>query len=345
MPVEFISNGYDTTSTNPYTEGAWADAHPSIGLASYGVRSPLHWKVTAVAGQDRTVSIAAGKGYGRGITDKTVANDTIQLDTITSGSRWDLIAVRRDWTPTAGLSKFVKVNGGATAVIPGGRQANPGGIDDQPIALVQVTAGQTQPTGIIDLRTWAGDGGGLIANHDLVRTYMDAVGTRLHINGFDWVRRVGANDTPEWVRAGEPGRGIAYTPFWSGVADFGSGGALTGTYWVHGDLVTVKARAKFGEAPKSPAEKMGTATVICPLPAGLPIAGGQSFHLGAGFHVTSLGFARRLVVMAASATQASVWAPVENDPAGRIQTPGAAGYPGGQNDYFDITFQYQTTVA
>lgn len=203
MAVEFISNGYDTTPEKPYGEGVWADAFPIIGQASYGVRSSTDWKVTAVSGQDRTVSIAAGRGFGHGVTDKTVANETIQLDTITSGSRWDLIACRRDWTPTAGVSQFVKVNGGATAVIPGGRLASPGGIDDQPIALVQVTSGQTQPTAVIDLRTWSGDGGGVIANHDLVRTYLDAVGTRLNISGLDWVRRVGANDTPEWFKAGD----------------------------------------------------------------------------------------------------------------------------------------------
>lgn len=207
MAVTFESHGYDTTTGNPYTEAAWADAHPSIGLATYGVRSPLHWKVTAVAGQDRTVSIGPGNGFGHGITDSTFDNETIQLDTIASGSRWDLIAVRRDWTPTAGESKFVKVNGGATAVIPGARLSGPGNIDDQPLALVQVTAGQTQPTGFIDLRTWSGDGGALVANHDLVRSFLNKTGTRLHINGIDWIRRVGANDTPEWVsptpRSGE----------------------------------------------------------------------------------------------------------------------------------------------
>jgi hypothetical protein len=201
MPVAFTSNGYDTTATNPYSEGAWADAFPVIGQAKYAVRSPLDWKVTAVSGQDRTVSIAAGRGLGHGVTDKTVANDTIQLDTIESGSRWDMIACRRDWTPTAGESAFVKVNGGATATIPGGRQATPGNIDDQPLALVQVTAGQTQPTAIIDLRTWAGDGGGLVAKHDLVRSFLNTAGTRININGIDWIRRVGANDTNEWVQA------------------------------------------------------------------------------------------------------------------------------------------------
>ena len=203
MAVTFESHGYDSTTTNPYTESAWAWAHPEIGTATYGVRSPLHWKVTAVAGADRTVSIAAGMGFGYGITDSTFENETIQLDSISSGSRWDLIAVRRDWTPTAGESKFVKVNGGATAVIPGGRQATRGNIDDQPIALVQVTAGQTQPTSIIDLRTWSGDGGGFVGAHDLVRSYLNKTGTRININGVDWLRRVGANDTPEWVKLGD----------------------------------------------------------------------------------------------------------------------------------------------
>jgi len=225
MAVTFISNGYDTTSTNPYTEGAWADAHPAIGLARYQVRSPLHWKVSAVAGLDRTVSINAGQGAGHGITDKTVENETIQLDVISSGSRWDLIVCRRDWTPTAGESKFMKINGGATPVIPGGRQVGPGNIDDQPLALVQVTAGQTQPTAIIDLRTWAGDGGGLIANDDLVRSFLNSTGTRIFVasTGIDWVRKVGTNDTPEWQPLHEP---TFYTPVtatgWSVTGDIAS---------------------------------------------------------------------------------------------------------------------------
>lgn len=203
MPVTFTSHGYDTTVDNPYGESVWADAFPAIGTARYGVRSPLDWKVTAVAGQDRTVSINAGHGFGHGVTDKTVDNDTIQLATIASGSRWDLIVARRDWTPTAGVTKFEKVAGGATAAIPGGRLVGPGNIDDQPLALVQVTAGQTQPTAIIDLRTWSGDGGGLVAGHDLVRSYLNSVGTRIQINGTDWVRVVGANDTPEWRQSSQ----------------------------------------------------------------------------------------------------------------------------------------------
>jgi hypothetical protein len=255
MAVTFVSKGYDTTVANPYTETAWADAHPVIGSAIYGVRSSIHWKVTAVSGQDRTVSIAPGKGFGCGITDETFDNETIQLDTIGSGSRWDLIVARRDWTPTAGESKFLKVNGGATAVIPGGRLIGPGGIDDQPLALVQVTAGQTQPTSIIDLRTWSGDGGGIVGNHDLVRSYLNKVGTRINISGIEWVRRVGANDTPEWAQlspsAWEVSRSLTGSSTFTGTANLAETtitNAPPGLYIINGQAALRSAAGANGYA-------------------------------------------------------------------------------------------------
>jgi hypothetical protein len=217
MAVTFTSYGYDTVPGAGLEELVWQEMFPQIGT-SYGVRNPTDWKVTAVSGADRTVSIAAGRGYGHGVIDKTVANETLQLGVIDSGSRWDLIATRRDPTPTAGVSSFIIIAGGPTPVIPGARLAGPG-IHDQPLALVQVTAGQTQPTGIIDLRTWAGDGGGIVGAHDLVRSYMNATGTRIHIDGIDWLRRVGPNDIPEWYAVGAP---TTYTPIQVG------GYALTG---------------------------------------------------------------------------------------------------------------------
>jgi hypothetical protein len=241
MAVVFTSHGYDTTTANPYTETAWADAFPAIGTATYAVRGALDWKVEAVAGQDRTVSITAGEGFGNGVTDATVANETIQLDTIASGSRWDLIAVRRDWTPTGGESKFVKVTGGATKAIPGGRQITPGNIDDQPIALVQVTAGQTQPYAIVDLRTWTGDGGGLVAKDDLVRSFLSKAGTRININGIDWLRRVGANDTLEWAQlspgAWEVSRSVNTSSTFTGTANLAETtitNAPAGLYLING---------------------------------------------------------------------------------------------------------------
>jgi len=199
MAVEFISYGYDTLPGEGLGELTWQEMFPQIGAATYGVRSPGDWKVTKVSGADRTVSIAAGRGWGLGVIDKTVANDTIQLDPIASGSRWDLIAVRRDPTPTGGESKFIKINGGASAVIPGARLSGPG-IHDQPLALVQVIAGQTQPGSVIDVRCWAVNGG-MVARDTLALTYLNQLGTEVYIDGEIWRYVPGLNDIPEWVRS------------------------------------------------------------------------------------------------------------------------------------------------
>jgi hypothetical protein len=129
------------------------------------------------------------------------------------------------------------------------------------------------------------------------------------------------------------GFGTTYTPIWTGVTDFGTGGSLTGTYWVDGDRVTVRARARFGAAAT-----MGTAAVYCPMPTGYPISGNQSGTLGTGFHVTTGGILRPLVVFAGSSTTASVWTPQIP-----VQTPGGGSYPAGNGDYMEIQVQYQTT--
>lgn len=131
------------------------------------------------------------------------------------------------------------------------------------------------------------------------------------------------------------GFGTTYTPIWTGVTDFGTGGSLTGTYWVDGDRVTVRSRAKFGSAAT-----MGTGAVYCPLPTGLPIGGNENANLGTGFHVTSGGILRPLMVFAGSSTTASVW--TTQIP---VQTPGGASYPAGNGDYMEISINYQTSGA
>jgi hypothetical protein len=153
---------------------------------------------------------------------------------------------------------------------------------------------------------------------------MDFRGTLEYWDGSGWVSE----------------RGVAYTPLWSGVADFGEGGALTGTYWVRGDQVTVRAKAKFGETAGTDAEAMGTGAVFCPLPAGYPIAGVENVTLGTGFHVTAGGIISSLVVFASNSTTASVWA--SGTP---VKTPGQAGLTGAENNYMEIAITYQTSAV
>lgn len=205
--MAIISVGYDGV----INETQWADMIKKVGSCDYGVVDVNDWNVSIVTGADRTVSIAAGKGWGHGIFDEITANITIQLDTISSGSRWDLIVMRRNWTGAGGLSTIEKVNGSAAKEIPATRAVGPGVIDEQPLALVQVTAGQTQPTAIVDLRCW-GSNGGLFAKDDLAKNYLNKVGAELRIGQIVWRYVLGANDIPVWEAELSPGVYAPLTP-------------------------------------------------------------------------------------------------------------------------------------
>ena len=213
--MAIISVGYD----GAVTESQWSDMIKKIGASEYGVVQAGDWKVTPVAGADRTISIAPGKGWGHGVFDENTAPVQIQLDAVTSGSRWDLIAMRRDWTGIGGASTFVKVNGTSAASIPALRQKGPGVIDEQPIALVQVNAGQTAPGAIVDLRVWAGNGG-MVMWHDLSLSYLESLGTQITDcgNGKKYTRLLGADGNALWTTGVEDG----YVPV------FGIGPTLAG---------------------------------------------------------------------------------------------------------------------
>lgn len=213
--MAIISVGYD----GAVTESQWSEMIKKIGASDYGVVGTNDWKVTPVIAADRTVSIAPGKGWGHGVFDENTAAVQIQLDTVASGSRWDLIAMRRDWTGIGGTSTLVKVNGTSAMEIPAGRLSGPGSIDEQPIALIQVNAGQTAPGTIVDLRVWAGNGG-MTMWHDLALSYLTGLGTQIHDsgNGKKYQRIIGADGNPLWTASAPDG----YIPMW------GSGHTLAG---------------------------------------------------------------------------------------------------------------------
>lgn len=192
--MAIISAGYDGS----VDEVQFARMLSKVGASEYGVDKAGDFQVTAVSGQDRTVSVAPGIAWGLSVLDTSDANVTVQLDTISSGSRWDMVVLRRDWQPPGGNTSVAVIKGGSSMVLPNRNWGNIGVLDDQPLALVQVTAGKTQPTQIIDLRCWARNGG-ITARHDLARSYLGVLGTVVEINGIVWLHRVGGNGTAEWV--------------------------------------------------------------------------------------------------------------------------------------------------
>lgn len=209
--MAIVSVGYDGT----VDEVAIANMFPSVGAAQYGVVGPDDWKVTAHPSTAQAVNVAPGAGWGNFVYDTSDSVVTVQCDTITSGAtRWDLITVKRDWQPVNGTTVFSKVTGGTTKTLPT-RLTNPGVQDEQPIALVQWTGGQTQPTAIVDLRCWATNGG-VAAKDDLVKGYLNKPGTQVWLPGAEWRYVPGANDVFEWVNSGGT-TGHAYAEAWGSV--------------------------------------------------------------------------------------------------------------------------------
>lgn len=183
------STGYE--GTVDYAE--WARLTSHMG-AQYGVVGKDSFAVAAGVG-DRVLSVQPGSVAGQGILDVSDTVESLTGAPVASGNRWDLVVLRRDWGTMS--STLVLVQGGATASIPA-RSTNPGVQDDQPLALVRFSAGQTAAQEVIDLRVWHGDGG-LAARHPLVRDYLDRIGSRIWINGITWVIGFDASGQPGWV--------------------------------------------------------------------------------------------------------------------------------------------------
>ncbi|MFJ3957692.1 hypothetical protein [Arthrobacter sp. NPDC090010] len=199
--MAIVSAGYDGT----VDEVQWAALAPRVGRGRYGVVGANDWKVSPHPSTAQAVNVASGVGWGWGVLDDSDAIQTVQCDPITSGTRWDMICTHRDWTPPNGATLARKITGSSAKQLPP-RDSTPGVSDDQPLALVQWTAGQTQPTAIVDLRTWAGPGG-VIAKDQLVLGFLGDLGTCVRVADVEWVYGLGANDVPVWSN---PDAGATY---------------------------------------------------------------------------------------------------------------------------------------
>jgi hypothetical protein len=171
------------------------------GVPDYGVYGVGDFEVKAHPSIPYNVLVKAGRAHGHGVTDTAAGDQVVPCNTLASGTRWDLIVVRRNWQPAlGGPSTLVSIPGGTTPAIPAARKVGPGIEDDQPIALVKWQGGLSAPAQIIDLRVWASNGG-LYAKDDLVRTYLTGVGTEVNINGTLWALQLGTNDAEGWARS------------------------------------------------------------------------------------------------------------------------------------------------
>lgn len=200
--MAITSQGYDGEA-HEIDEVGWAGISGSFG-ADYGVRGldgapdENAGRVTTVSSAERTVAIAPAIFFGHGVRDRSDSTINVQLPAVAVGvTRWFLVAVRRDWQGNATVVAALP-DAQASRVIPSQRLVQPGVQDDQPLALVPITGGQSIPGTPIDLRCWSGNAGLVAASTDAL-AYLNRLGSRVTVGRDTWIRAVGSTGSPEWI--------------------------------------------------------------------------------------------------------------------------------------------------
>lgn len=169
----------------------------AVGASRYGVRAGTHFQCIVTTG-DRMMRVLPGVAWAHNIVDEMHTAATIQLDAITSGSRWDMIVLRRD--PGTKTTTLEAIKGSSNKALPS-RDATTEHLD-QPLALCRVTAGQSTVQEIVDLRVFAANGG-MTAVDDLALGYLVQPGATVEIKGVQWVcRLVPGGTSTQWVPVG-----------------------------------------------------------------------------------------------------------------------------------------------
>lgn len=138
------SIGYDGS----VGESEHASLMQVVGSQNYGVCGASDWGVTIDSGRSLGTVVGSGWGYGWGILDYNDAGVALSHETA-SGTRYDTVVARRD--SSQNKTTFAIIKGGASATV-ASLARTPGGISEQPLALVQVNSSAV--TAVISLRTW-----------------------------------------------------------------------------------------------------------------------------------------------------------------------------------------------
>ncbi|RJU01973.1 hypothetical protein D6T65_04965 [Arthrobacter frigidicola] len=175
-------------------------------LKRYSVVGAADFAASTIAG-DRMVSIPGGTALGPGTVD--VASDLapIQFASAGTGTRWDMVVLRRDWQPPGGLTELRIIQGGGVKALPavgtsdGAWNRRPGIRDDQPLYLQEVKGNILGER--VDLRCWAANGG-LAAADSFAKAYLNEPGTSLTVGDTVWQYLPGDNGVFGWVASAVP---------------------------------------------------------------------------------------------------------------------------------------------
>lgn len=186
--MAIASVGYDGT----VDEEAWAQMAPTLGTSERVVSGMA---ATTLASPDRGVQIAAGVAAGHGVHDVVDAAEVVECAS-TTGTRWDTIVLRRDWTLPTGATTVEVVQGNTQPVIAAAIEATPGQTDDQPLYLAKVQSGSSVVTQLIDLRVRSST---VLSVATLTALPDPPVGTVALADGVIYSRALDGGGSPTWA--------------------------------------------------------------------------------------------------------------------------------------------------
>lgn len=172
--------------------------------ARYSCLNPNDLRLTIAAG-DRAVSIATAPDgvWGDGVLSFWNTSTTLTANSVSSGSRWDTVVIRRNWATST--STLMILQGGTSKAIASSRTNNPGATtSDQPLWLIRVQSGQTAIQEVVDLRCWSGAGGVPVAVDPVALGYLSDLGTVVRIGESWWVRNRNSSGTTVWSETKPP---------------------------------------------------------------------------------------------------------------------------------------------
>nr|BDD44763.1 hypothetical protein 2 [Micrococcaceae bacterium] len=151
-----------------------------IGAAKYGVVGADDLRVTATTG-DRMLLVGSGVAWGHNVQDTLQTSVSVQLSSVASGSRWDMVVVRRDVTDGTTIEVVQGTSSKSLPSLTSTSASHP----DQPLALCRVQAGSTTVQEIVDLRCWAANGG-VVAADTLALGYLAVPGACVRVGESEY---------------------------------------------------------------------------------------------------------------------------------------------------------------
>lgn len=165
MAITALATQNTTVGPTQFADMMWAMDTPCKVDSAADLRPTL--------GANRQISIAPGAGMVGGSRVRSTSVETVTLDTVSSGSRWDVVCLRVDWL--AGTAAIVVVKGTSSGfntvtsgTSPDTSKVNrlPGIMYDLQLAICKVTTSGVSE--MVDGRMWGGDGAAFFVSQSLI---------------------------------------------------------------------------------------------------------------------------------------------------------------------------------